>query len=352
MNKIELCLQNKIANSSKLRPTILKAILNLYNRGILKMTAEMVKNECLVLDISKPWNERIPAICLSMKNATECGGRIIGEYREINGFTIAFDGNNLEISTPKKTSAKTQTNKKEKTNSSSIPTYTNEIEIEKLNLSKNFKVVMICAGGKNDSFFTAYPNENFVNNRFNNFEHHPDEIMNNGIMSWRDYLIQNQNDQNLLSAYQLYVPRTFPYVYLDLYNEYKTNFYILSAGWGLVNSEFRLPKYDITFSNTAQPRNKRNNNLIEPIYNDFYQLTVNDEDIIFIGSKDYLEFFYQLTQNLPNRKIIYHFGTALPLDIVLPNQTFLYRQYLPENPNDRRNWHYELAYKISNGIIP
>lgn len=351
MNKIELCLQNKIADSSKLRPTILKAILNLYNRGIGKMTAEMVKNECLDLDISKPWNERIPAICLSMKNATECGGRIIGEYREINGFTISFDdnGNNLEISTPKKTSPKAETNKKEKPIfSSNTPNKKTKIELEKLNLSKNFKVVMVCAGGKKDSFFTAYPDENFVNNAVQKFEHHPDEIMNNGITSWRDYLMNNQNDNNLLEAYNLYKRNE----YRCLFKKYKNDFYILSSGWGLVNSEFKLPKYDITFSKTANNITKRIYNNASQ-YNDFNQLVINSfEDIIYVGGNDYLELFYQLTQNLPNRKIIYHFGTALPLNIVLPNQTFLYRQYLPENPNDRRNWHYELAYKISNGIIP
>jgi hypothetical protein len=347
------CINNQIAIANGvLQPIILQAIKDIYLNGNHQMTARMVRNQCILIDNNKPWDGRLPAICNTIRNSIECGGIIIGEDRDFLGFTISFDGNNnLEIKTPKKTSPKVESKPKNKSNSSSIRNNTNEIE--KLSLSKNFKVVLVCASGKNDSFLTAYPNKNFVNNAVQNFEHHPDEIMNNGIMSWRDYLIQNQNDQNLLSAYKLYVPRTFPFVYLDLYNKYKINFYILSAGWGLVNSEFRLPKYDITFSNTAQPKNKRNNNLIEPIYNDFYQLTVNDdEDIIFICSKDYLKLFYQLTQNLPNRKIIYHFGTALPLNIVLPNQTFLYRQYLPENPNDKRNWHYELAYKISNGIIP
>lgn len=357
MNNVENCLQNKIDTSNnKLQPTIFKAILNLFKKGFRQITARMVKEECIKIDQNTYWNQRLNAICNSMERTIECGVRIISENKPHNDFTISFDVNGikLDITTSKKAYAKSESEKKEKRIfPSNNPHKNSKIELEELKLSNNFKVVMVCAGTKHNSFLTAYPNKNFVNNAVQNFEHHPDEIMNNGIMSWRDYLIQNQNDQNLLSAYQLYVPRTFPFVYLDLYNKYKTNFYILSAGWGIVNSEFRLPKYDITFSNTAQPKNKRNNNLIEPIYNDFYQLTVNDdEDIIFIGSKDYLELFYQLTQNLPNRKIIYHYGTALPLDIVLPNQTFLYRQYLPENPNDKRNWHYELAYKISNGIIP
>jgi hypothetical protein len=362
MFNIELCLQNKIANSSKLRPTILKAILNLFNRGISKMTAEMVKNECLVLDISKPWNDRIPAICLSMKNATECGGRIIGEDRDFLGFTIDFDGNaiNLDLSTPKKTSQKGKSNKKDKSNSSSITTYTNEIEIEKLNLSKNFKVVMICAGDKHNSFFKSYPKENFVNKPELANEHHPDDKMHNKQTSWRDYLIKNQSDTNLKKAFELYNPTKtkYPNIYINLFNRYKSNFFILSAGWGLVNSDYRLPKYDVTFSSGKKILDKTRRKK-KSIYNDFNQfyddnkkLLINpEEDILFIGGKNYLELFYAFTRNLSNRKIIYYKGT-LPTNQPLNYQNFIIRKYHHSKPKTRTNWHYELAYKIANGIIP
>ena len=54
-----------------------------------------------------------------------------------------------------------------------------DMEIEKINLSKKFKVVMVCAGDKNNSFFTSYPDDNFVNEPNQPNEHHPDETMEN-----------------------------------------------------------------------------------------------------------------------------------------------------------------------------
>jgi len=252
----------------------------------------------------------------------------------------------------KKTYQKLESNKNNKPNSSSITNYTNQIEIENLNLSKNFKVVMVCASGKNKSFFTAYPNENFVNipgvGVVN--EHHPDDPINNMEILWRDYLINNQIDNNLLEAYNLYTREE----YRCLHRKYEHNFYILSAGWGLVNSEFKLPKYDITFSSIANPANKRNYNLIgAPVHNDFNQLNLDgEEDIVYIGSPDYIPLFFDLTGNLKNRKIIYWKGMTpqpVPVRFPIPNNTFSYRYYIT---NTRMNWYYEVARDFCNGIIP
>ena len=247
---------------------------------------------------------------------------------------------------------KVKSKPKDKSNSSSKPTYNYKIEIEKLNLSKNFKLVMVCAGGKRDSFFTGYHNKNFVNNSVQNFEHHPDEIINNGITTWRDYLINNQNDINLKMAFNLYLPNRYPDVYVDLYAKFNTNFYILSAGWGLINSEFRLPKYNITFSeNNNIPQNyRRNKNLITPpIYNDFNQLAVNDEDdIILLGGKGYRNLFYKLTQHTLNRKVIFYKEQIMPQlpRFVINRQTFIFVKYTPDNPNNNYDWYYELGTRI------
>lgn len=219
--------------------------------------------------------------------------------------------------------------------------------VEKLILTKNFKVVMICSSGKNDSTLDDYPQINFkaIGNLINEF--HPDEKMPNSAISWRDYLMEHQNDKNLKTAYELYLRAE----YQSLYEKFGKSFYILSAGWGLVNSEFKLPNYDITFSNSAKvnidaKRSENNNNL--PIYNDFNQLVINDnEDIIFIGSPDYIQLFIILTQNLPNRKIIYWKSKSLRR--IYPNDTFEYRYF---QTNTRTNWHYELACAIACGIIP
>jgi hypothetical protein len=71
-----------------------------------------------------------------------------------------------------------------------------------------------------------------------------------------------------------------------------------------------------------------------------------EEDIIYVGGNDYLELFYQLTENLPNRKIIYFNSKNNPKPFF---GNYLYRRYFISYST---NWHYELAYKISNGIIP
>lgn len=217
--------------------------------------------------------------------------------------------------------------------------------VEKLILTKNFKVVMICSSGKNDSTLDDYPQINFkaIGNLINEF--HPDEKMPNSAISWRDYLMEHQNDKNLKTAYELYL-RT---EYQSLYEKFGNSFYILSAGWGLVSSEYKLPNYDITFSNNANIGAQRNTNINNlPIYNDFNQLVINDnEDIIFIGSPDYIQLFIILTQNLPNRKIIYWKSKSLRR--IYPNDTFEYRYF---QTNTRTNWYYELACAIACGIIP
>jgi hypothetical protein len=353
MNNIENCLQNKIANSNnKLQPIIFKAILHLYKKGSMQITARMVKELCKEIDGNIDWNQRIPAICSSMERTIECGFKIISEGKHNNDFSIALEsnGSNIYTSTNKETLDKSDIKKNYKINSVSNHHHINNKNvIEELKLSENFKIVMICAGEKYGSSFKKYPYEIFVNNADQNLEHHPDDIMYESKVSWRDYLDNNQNDTNLLKAYNLYKNNE----YRCLYNKYKKNFYILSAGWGLISSEYKLPKYDITFSKSSKFKNRRNDkNDINPVYHDFNQLNLIDkEDIVFIGGKDYLKLFYVLTQNLPNRKIIYYKG-AIPAKPKLNSDTFLFRSYAHSNPNLNTNWHYELANKISNGIIP
>lgn len=229
-------------------------------------------------------------------------------------------------------------------------TNTSTTNKEPLKLSKSFKLVLICAGKKNNSFFKKYPNDNFVNNPLNFNEHHPDEIIEIEKISWRKYLLNNQNDKNLVEAYNLYKRKE----YSCLHTKYKKNFYILSAGWGLINSEFKIPKYDITFSNSASLKNKRKKNSIEDsLYKDFNQLEINeDEDIVFIGSPNYIPLFFHLTQNLKNKKIIYWKGMTpkpVPTRFPIPNNTFSFRFY---NTPINTNWYYEVVRDFCNDIIP
>jgi len=223
--------------------------------------------------------------------------------------------------------------KKEKKKKESVQSITNK---EELSLSANFKVVMVCAGRKDNSFFTAYPKENFVNSPINNSEHqhHPDDRMNKEEISWREYLKNNQNDKNLLEAYNLYTREE----YRSLYNRFKERFFILSAGWGLIRADYKLPNYNITFSMSAENRYKRIFN--DERYTDFNQLDVTDkEDVLFFGGKHYLKLFYNLTQGIDIRKIIFYNGVRpnIPKWVVNPFN-FYFISYESKNI---RGWYYE-----------
>jgi cytoplasmic iron level regulating protein YaaA (DUF328/UPF0246 family) len=86
------CLETKIIDATgPLKPLILNAILNLYKKGIHKISARELKAECYDLDSTKDWNARLPAICNGMRNAIECGWIIISEDRNFNEFTIALE---------------------------------------------------------------------------------------------------------------------------------------------------------------------------------------------------------------------------------------------------------------------
>lgn len=85
------CMENRILNANGvLQSTILRAILNLYNGGSRLMTARSVNEECNNIDNSVDWGRRLAAICNAMRNATECGGRIVGEDSNFNDFAIEF----------------------------------------------------------------------------------------------------------------------------------------------------------------------------------------------------------------------------------------------------------------------
>lgn len=85
------CMENRILNANGvLQSTILRAILNLYNGGSRLMTARIIREECKKIEKNVPWGDRIPAIRNAMKNAANCGGRIVGENRDCNDFTIEF----------------------------------------------------------------------------------------------------------------------------------------------------------------------------------------------------------------------------------------------------------------------
>lgn len=162
----------------------------------------------------------------------------------------------------------------------------------------------------------------------------PDDECENG-KTWRDLLLEiNRVDTppapNLLSAGKLYRPQVYQDLLKHLGHE---KLYILSAGWGLIRSDFLLPDYDITFSGQAE-RYKRRRKVDR--YQDFSMLPPDsDEPVLFFGSKDYLPLFRQLSADHRGRRIVL-FRSSEPPDC--PECVSV--QY--ETPR-RTNWHYEAA---------
>jgi hypothetical protein len=59
--------------------------------------------------------------------------------------------------------------------------------------------------------------------------------------------------------------------------------FILLAGWGLIPAGFLTPQYDITFTTSAKPWNRRRQN---ETYEDFSMMPNDGANILFLGGKE------------------------------------------------------------------
>jgi hypothetical protein len=162
----------------------------------------------------------------------------------------------------------------------------------------------------------------------------PDDLSDDG-QTWRDRLLvynreAKANPLNLLPAYRLYANDS----YRKLVDRFGTErVFILSAGWGLISAVFLTPAYDITFSAMAELYKRRRKN---EIYRDFCMLPDDGEEILFLGGKDYLPLFCNLTRGLNGMKRVFYNAATCP---VLP-KGFKAVKY---ETTTRTNWHYECA---------
>ncbi len=177
----------------------------------------------------------------------------------------------------------------------------------------------------------------------------PDDRAENG-QTWREILVDyNHNDAKknplgLLPAYLLY--RHPIYRQLVEHEHYGIeNVFILSAGWGLIRSDFLIPKYDITFSTaTAENYKKRSQ---QDRYDDFRMLPDDGDKIVFFGGRNYLPLFCNLTQKYQGGRFIYYNSNSQPN---LPDCNLI-RYHDPNNRRIRMNWHYQCATNFMNGTI-
>ena len=181
----------------------------------------------------------------------------------------------------------------------------------------------------------------------------PDEASGYG-MSWRQkleeynqqYCLNGENPWCLLPASKLYIPRK-PYssIYQRLVEKFRPeNVYILSAGWGLIGSNFLTPNYNVTFAG-QEPANKRRG---EDAFRDFNHLTLHaggtEGPIAFIGSAGYVRQFFKFTETFGCRKTVLHVGRqpSLPRD-------YTPCRYISDGSN--YTWVYQCAGDLIDGKI-
>jgi hypothetical protein len=169
----------------------------------------------------------------------------------------------------------------------------------------------------------------------------PDEPYDGGI-SWRQMLLKynehpDDNRFGLYLAYRLYENQT----YRRLVERFGLrNVYILSAGWGLIGADFLTPRYDITFSRTAEGYKRRKK---RDRYEDFRMLPDDADDIVFLGGKDYVPLFCALTNSVWGRKTVFYNSQQPPEALGCRLERF--------ETTTRTNWHYECATALLDGIL-
>ena len=212
-------------------------------------------------------------------------------------------------------------------------------------------VVIQCAGGKNPNagrfkteegrpiLFVADPGKapegkGVVYKR-------PDDPADSG-RSYREELVEydrrpGDNPFGLLPACKLYRNP----VYKELVAEFSTsNVLILSAGWGLIASDFLTPDYDITFSNSARGKDAYKRRRKSDVFMDRRMPPADRTGpIVFLGGKDYVPLFCSLTEDAKSERVVFYRcdGTSdNPPDAPGCNPRCF-------ETSTRTNWHYECA---------
>lgn len=214
------------------------------------------------------------------------------------------------------------------------------------------KIVIQCAAGKNDAAGTMRSKDGkpvlFVADPMRAPERsdilyaRPDDKAEDG-WRWRDHVSSYNsnpgvNPLGLLRAWNLY---RHP-AYGALFNRYGTkSVYILSAGWGLIRSDFLTPAYDITFSAQAEPFKRRRPS---DAYADFNMLEgQQSEPVAFFGGKDYLPLFCRLTSDYAGPRIAAFNSASEPKAHGV--------RFVRYHTRTRSNWHYEAVNAFMDGAF-
>lgn len=206
------------------------------------------------------------------------------------------------------------------------------------------RIVIQCAARKQSSAgclrddsgrpvrFVAHPS--LVGSGHGGVYAHPDDLRADG-RSWRRFLLDYNaqptgNPLALLEAHRLYAHAAYAKLASRIGPE---NLFILSAGWGLLSSSFLTPDYDITFSGSAGPAQRRHRT---DRFDDLNLLPQgSDEPVAFFGGKDYLPLFVALTDRWAGRRVVVHNSQTRP--------TFEGIECVKFETPAKTNWHYLAA---------
>ena len=184
--------------------------------------------------------------------------------------------------------------------------------------------------------------------------------------SWRKMLKEYNNDPNasplgtlgLFKAWELYRPQRKAYreIYDELANTFEQeNVYILSAGWGLIRSDFLTPYYDITFSpnSNIEAWKRRDYEKSKNKYNDLCQIPEGIEDpIVFMGGDKYVQPFIDLTRDLDAQKVIFFYSKNNREKKKRYSSEYDLRVYChPAIERMVRVWYYQCARDLIEGKI-
>jgi len=216
------------------------------------------------------------------------------------------------------------------------------------------KVVIQCAGKKSKDagsfrlkdgrkvIFVASPSAELPQG--NNAYTRPDDMTDTGHETWREKLVAynrvdtSKNPLNLFPAYKLYMNSAYQRL-VSAFGEDKI--FILSAGWGLIPAHFLTPLYDITFSASSDPLNRRKP---QDHYKDFSLMEDDGEAIAFLGGKSYLPLFLTLTGGMSGQKTIFYSSQTTP------HQSSSNIKMIRFKTSTRTNWHYECAHALAEVI--
>lgn len=172
----------------------------------------------------------------------------------------------------------------------------------------------------------------------------PDDHSDSGG-TWRDKICEYNADPGdnllgLLPAWRLYKNPAYKRLADNCGTDH---LYILSAGWGLVRSDFLLPDYDVTFS-TGKKVRKYQRRVRKQAFVDFRMLCDEISDpIVFFGGKSYVELFCNLTSGVKGSRTVLYNSDSPPSALGCQLQRF--------HTATRTNWHYEAADAFLNGKL-